>query len=507
MDTGHSADSLIVPILLRKHADGSLNYTRILATLAVVYIGVLLLQALARAFTSPLRHVPGPSWSRFTRLPLKKAIVSGRRIFFIDDLHRKYGDVVRIAPDEVSVADVDGFKKIHSVSSKFVKDGWYEELTIFPRQSVFTMQNKELHSARRKLFAKGFSKTYLRENYEGIIAEKARLAVEGIKKRALAGPVDILQWWTFLATDTVGQLGFGESFGMLEKGEKTDYIMTLERALVGNGIGAEMPLIRTIGSLLPGKVPKQMFKATDYILEYGQKAVDNAKSQKSETNLMANVLKEAEKENSSLDDLDVRVEATSLIFAGSGTTANTLSYFIWSVLKDPSLQEKIEDEVAKLPADFKDVDLEKLRWMNATLEETLRLYAAVPGSLPRIVPKGGVTIAGHYIPEGTTVGTQAYTLHRKEGIWPDAHSFKPERWLKESDLSAAAKTVMSAFGAGAYTCLGIHIAYMEMRYAAALFFRECRGAKLAASTTDKSMEMQNYFVITPKSHMCEITLQ
>jgi cytochrome P450 len=63
-------------------------------------------------------------------------------------------------------------------------------------------------------------------------------------------------------------------------------------------------------------------------------------------------------------------------------------------------------------------------------------------------------------------------------------------------MSKAAKDVFCAFGAGAYTCLGIHIAYMEMRYAAVLFFRECRGAKLASTTTEESMEMENYFVIT-----------
>lgn len=197
--------------------------------------------------------------------------------------------------------------------------------------------------------------------------------------------------------------------------------MTLERALVGNGIGAEMPWIRAIGRLIPAKVPRQMFDATNYILDYGQKAVDNAKSQASETNLMANVLREAEKENSSLDDLDVRVEATSLIFAGSGTTANTLSYFIWSVLKRPELQQKLEEEAATLPVDFKDMDMELLPWLNATMQETLRLYAAVPGSLPRVVPKGGVTIAGHFLPEGSTLGTQAYTMHRKEDVWADAH--------------------------------------------------------------------------------------
>jgi cytochrome P450 len=202
--------------------------------------------------------------------------------------------------------------------------------------------------------------------------------------------------------------------------QKTDYILTLERALVGNGIGAEMPLIRSIGALIPAKVPQQMFKATQYILDYGQKAVDNAKVQASETNLMANVLKEGEKEDSTLDDLDVRVEATSLIFAGSGTTANTLSYFLWSVLKRPELQKKLEEEAATLPENFKDADMESLPWLNATMQEALRIYAAVPGTLPRNVPKGGMTIAGHYLPEGSTVGTQAYTMHRKESLWPQA---------------------------------------------------------------------------------------
>lgn len=59
----------------------------------------------------------------------------------------------------------------------------------------------------------------MRDHYEPVVAQKAKLAVQGIKKRALAGNADLMQWWTFLATDTVGELGFGESFGMLEKGE------------------------------------------------------------------------------------------------------------------------------------------------------------------------------------------------------------------------------------------------------------------------------------------------
>ena len=171
------------------------------------------------AITSPLKNIPGPWISRFTNLRLKKAVTGGRRIFYIDALHKKYGPVVRISPREVAVSDAAAFKQIHGVSTKYTKDIWYEKLTNFPRLSVFTMRNLKEHGQRRRLFARGFSKTYLREHWEPTVREKATLAVKKIKAAATAGNADLMKWWTFMATDIVGVLGFGESFGMLELGQ------------------------------------------------------------------------------------------------------------------------------------------------------------------------------------------------------------------------------------------------------------------------------------------------
>lgn len=171
------------------------------------------------ATKSPLKEVPGPWISRFTNLQLKFAVTGGRRIFYIDDLHKKYGPVVRISPTEVAISDVAAFKQIHAVSSKFTKDIWYEKLTNFPRLSVFTMRDQREHGQRRKLFARGFSKTYLREHWEPAVRDKAALAVMKIKQNASEGTADLMKWWTFMATDIVGVLGFGESFGMLELGQ------------------------------------------------------------------------------------------------------------------------------------------------------------------------------------------------------------------------------------------------------------------------------------------------
>ncbi|KAL1305752.1 hypothetical protein AAFC00_007333 [Neodothiora populina] len=475
---------------------------------AVVFaIGFWLLQTVLVGFSTPLKTVPGPLISRFTNLRLKKAVTSGRRIFYIDNLHEKYGPIVRISPTEVAVSDVAAFKQIHGVTGKYQKDIWYQKLTNFPRLSVFTMRDLKEHGQRRRLFARGFSKTYLREHWEPTVREKAELAVQKIKASSIIGTTDLMKWWTFMATDIVGILGFGESFGMLELGQRTEYIRVLEAALIGNGIGAEMPWLRAICARLPLKPLKEAFNSSAYILSYGTRAVENARKGGSDSNLMATIMAEAEKDGAHVDDMDVRTESTSLIFAGSGTTANTMTFLSYAVLSRPHLRKALEEEVGRLDPGFTDTDLETLPLLNAIINETLRLYCAVPGSLPRVVPQGGATLGGHFIPEGTTVSTQAYTLHRDEEAWPNAREFDPSRWMDERELSPAAKTTFCAFGAGATSCLGINLAWMELRYATTLLFRECKGLELAASTTPESMELENYFVIVPKAHRMEVTMK
>ncbi|CAM6003991.1 unnamed protein product [Sphagnum balticum] len=204
----------------------------------------------------------------------------------------------------------------------------------------------------------------------------------------------------------------------------------------------------------------------------------------------------------SLTDLDLATEAGSFMIAGTGS-GFAVTYLIWTVLLHPTIQSALEAEVATLDDKFCDADLEKLRLLNAVINEIMRLYGVVSGSLPRIVPHGGIDAGTHFIPEGTIVSTQIWTVHRDEKLWPDPDSFKPERWLADVAPDAG-KTVFAPFGVGSRGCLGNHLAMMEIRIAAALFFRQLKGVKLAPETAAQKLKFENFFLVKPMADVCFI---
>jgi cytochrome P450 len=199
-----------------------------------------------------------------------------------------------------------------------------------------------------------------------------------------------------------------------------EYIRILQSNMKGSGITAEMPWwFAPLLKYIPLKGVKELFRGNDILMRYGLEARRKNKAAQDDKTIFSNVSKEAEKEGGHLDELDVQFESQGLLVAGSDTTAVSLTYLIWAVLSHPHWQVQLEEEVSALPVDFGDKDLEELPVLNAIIEETLRLYGAAPGGLPRVVPIGGAHMMGHYLPAGTTVTTQAYTLHRDPTLFPD----------------------------------------------------------------------------------------
>lgn len=77
--------------------------------------------------------------------------------------------------------------------------------------------------------------------------------------------------------------------------------------------------------------------------------------------------------------------------------------------------------------------------------------------------------------------------------------FDPDRFY-QTELTPDQKSAFTPFGGGTRVCLGIHLAFMELRHGIAEFVRECRHLELSKLTTPQSMEMENFFLIAPISH-------
>jgi cytochrome P450 len=182
-------------------------------------VAALLITTLVNGLKSPLAALPGPWYSRFTHLVLKYHVVSGRRVFYVHELHRKYGPLVRISPEEVAVADVGALAQIHKIGAGFNKSAWYNTTSPNRPPGIFAMRDPHRHAARRRLFAQAFSNSALQKNWAAEIRSRVETAVSRIRDEASRGDADVLRWWTLMATDLITHLCFGESFRMLEQGK------------------------------------------------------------------------------------------------------------------------------------------------------------------------------------------------------------------------------------------------------------------------------------------------
>jgi benzoate 4-monooxygenase len=83
----------------------------------------LLLYFLVPYFSSnaSIRDVPGPLAAKFSSLWLLLQARRGRRYLSVDDAHRKYGKLVRIQPDHVSIADASAIPIVYGHGNGFLK--------------------------------------------------------------------------------------------------------------------------------------------------------------------------------------------------------------------------------------------------------------------------------------------------------------------------------------------------------------------------------------------------
>lgn len=118
---------------------------------------------------------------------------------------------------------------------------------------------------------------------------------------------------------------------------------------------------------------------------------------------MTRILEHRDSEKRQTSDLELAAHASDFVLAGSETTSTVLACTTFYLLKDRKMMVQLQDEIRTAFPEYSsisDASTRPLQHLNAVCLEAMRIYAPLPFSLPRLVPEGGDSVDGHFLPEG-----------------------------------------------------------------------------------------------------------
>ncbi|KAJ3115814.1 hypothetical protein HDU96_011092, partial [Phlyctochytrium bullatum] len=159
-----------------------------------------------------------------------------------------------------------------------------------------------------------------------------------------------------------------------------------------------------------------------------------------------------------ITDPQLRDMVLNMVLAGRDTTAQSLSWCIYTLTLRPDIVAKMREEISRTVGDALPTydKVSGMKYITAVFYETLRLYPSVRWNT-KVSVKDDVLPGGIHIPAGTEINWHPYCMGRLQEVWgPDAKEFRPERWFdRESQFK------WSAFNAGPRVCLGQQLATVE----------------------------------------------
>ena len=154
--------------------------------IALFVLLLLVLTGIYRQLTHPLRNVPGPIISRFTRLWYLIKVLGGDSPQELIRLHSKYGKVVRVAPNQYSVDDPEAVKLIYNRNSAFPKSEFYSAFGIPGVDNIFITRSNDYHTHSRKKFHPFYTMSTM-TTYEHYVDETLDVFVHKMREIASSG--------------------------------------------------------------------------------------------------------------------------------------------------------------------------------------------------------------------------------------------------------------------------------------------------------------------------------
>ncbi|KXN74692.1 cytochrome P450 [Conidiobolus coronatus NRRL 28638] len=413
-------------------------------SLLALIIYILYFNVIYPYYLGPLRNLPRPkNVIKYLYDIITKRIEGDVEHQLLFNL--KYGPIVHFHGDTV-LLNGQSFRK-YWMTYKYKKSEFHRAFDIGGYQTLFSATEKDYHSKIKKLVLPAFSvktlasveKTVYDIGSQGLVSH-----IQSVIKSGQSDVFDLFHLFHCSTFDVITQLVFGTNFDTISDKDKAIYYISsladTQKAVFWRTI---FPPYKKVAFPM-----EKIFKPVIF---------ENIKLRENNPNsdILQSLIDSIDPETGEkLTNEQIAVEFMTLLFGGEDTTANTLTWTLYELLKNPEIYNLVEKEILEEFPDFNesitlDRSKSKLKYLEASFLESMRMYPVAAGGLPRVVPEGG-----------TKIILPIYSLHNDPKNWKNPKIFDIQRWLGEERENNKAQ--LMSFGAGPRSCIGRELAWNEM---------------------------------------------
>ena len=361
----------------------------------------------------PLSHVPGPMLCKLSRYYLSYFNVSLQRTNKIHEWHTKYGPVICVGPEEISLATPSLMREIYGISGRYAKSEYFDYFVTHGERALFATRQYTAHREKRKRIA-SFYHNVKQPWIEGFINERVDAIISQIDGKFNDISLDVFQSMSHFAFDNISRLLYGKrhcTHTTEIDGEERWILAALRKAQLWGPFQADFPrlygLVRRLLSLL-GFHPTSLH-ADDDLCRWNDDTITDIIAERratkgEEDTLLHRLLNERNPDGTPLSLAYIAAELYDNLNAAQMTVAITLTYIIYHISENPEWQTKIHDEIVGLPREVSGVpsfaSIDSAPVLDACIREVYRINPGTGGHAERVVPDGGKVYDGIHIPGG-----------------------------------------------------------------------------------------------------------
>ncbi|KAJ0166068.1 Isotrichodermin C-15 hydroxylase [Colletotrichum tanaceti] len=469
-----------------------------------------LLRTIYLVWFHPLAKFPGPKIAAVSNVWYGYQWLSGRYPWAMQTAFERYGDVVRIAPNELVFITPKAYADIYTSTINgrpaFVKSDLLD--TGDKYEGLASERDIDKHRAARKQLAPAFSPRSLKQYEPAIHAHVDGFVAELRNSPAVGDGVDIAPWFERATCDLGGSITLGHNFKNIQSGQNHPILESLLR--IGHwatfrNVMRRFPLLYPLSYvLLPPKVALSYFRAHSTSKALIRTRVRERHDRK-ELDYMTQFLKN----EAAIPPDDFLVAQAGHLILDHYESSSVLTAGLCFLTKNDEVMAKLQTELRTAFKSYDDISDDKLQglpWLAATIEEVIRLHTNVPYGLPRISP--GYTVDGHHVAKNVVVSSCAYATTHSEAYFSKPYEFKPQRWLPKDHpdydgvFDNDDKAAFRPFSAGSRNCLGQAMAYVVLRIMFAKLVWSFKWDLLNKDEMDWDRDLRLYIVWQkPKVHV------